>query len=53
MACININEVASPSNYTWANNYFCHAFLPGIQGVGMVWSTKGNKSSALIAYLEF
>ena len=50
MACININEVASPSNYTWADNYFCHASLPRIQGVGMVWSNKGNKNSFLIAF---
>ena len=40
MTCLRILETADP--HTWHDNYFCHASTPGIQGVGMRWSSAGN-----------
>ena len=40
MTCVHIRESADP--HTWNDNYFCHASAPGIQGVGMRWSSAGE-----------
>ena len=41
MTCIRIHE-PSDRQGTWHDNYFCYASAPGIQGIGMKWSSKGN-----------
>ena len=41
MTCIRIHEPADRKG-TWHDNYFCYASAPGIQGIGMRWSSAGN-----------
>ena len=43
--CKRILETADPN--TWHDNYFCHYLVPGIQGVGLVWSSAGKQRTML------
>ena len=42
MTCTHIYESADHAG-TWHDNYFCYnASIPGIQGIGMRWSSAGK-----------
>ena len=46
MTCERILETADP--HTWHDNFFCHSSGPGIQGVGMRWSSAGIFKSLVL-----
>eukprot|EP00111_Clytia_hemisphaerica_P014672 TCONS_00043265-protein len=52
MTCTHIHESADRTG-TWHDNYFCAVSAPGIQGVGMRWSSAGKDCLNFLSFQSY